>query len=91
MALLPEQPTRFVEITLPVTIKKEFVFALSLRGGETIKKAGTVIGYDGGEPVTTPHDDCIVIMPSQRLWAGLTAVRLGRLVASPEAARLPPG
>jgi hypothetical protein len=39
-----------------------------------------VIGYDGGEPVVTPHDDCFVLMPSQRLWAGLTAVRLGRLI-----------
>jgi succinylglutamate desuccinylase len=87
---LPEQATRFVEITMPVTIKKQFVFALPLRGGEIIAKAGTVIGHDGGEPVVTPHDDCVVIMPSQRLWAGLTAVRLGRLVPAPEAAALPP-
>lgn len=86
---LPDEATRFVEITMPVTVKKEFVFALPLRGGEIIKNAGTVIGYDGDEPVATPHDDCIVIMPSQRLRAGLTAVRLGRLVASPEAIRLP--
>jgi predicted deacylase len=87
---LPDQATRFVEITLPVTIKKEFAFALPLRGGEIIANAGTVIGHDGGEPVVTPHDDCVVIMPSQRLWAGLTAVRLGRQVAAPEAMVLPP-
>ena len=77
---LPEMPSRFVEITMPVTIKHEFVFALPLRGGEIIPQAGTVIGHDGGEPVVTPHDDCFVLMPSQRLTAGLTAVRLGRLM-----------
>jgi predicted deacylase len=90
VAALPDQATRFVEITLPVTIKTQFAFALPLRGGEIIAKAGTVIGHDGGEPVVTPHDDCVVIMPSQRLWAGLTAVRLGRQVAAPEATLLPP-
>ncbi|WP_024512963.1 succinylglutamate desuccinylase/aspartoacylase family protein [Bradyrhizobium sp. ARR65] len=77
---LPDEPSRFIEITMPVTIKHEFVFALPLRGGEIIPRAGTVIGHDGGEPVVTPHDDCFVLMPSQRLWAGLTAVRLGRLI-----------
>lgn len=90
VASLPEQASRFVEITMPVTIRKEFQFAISLRGGEIIPKAGTVIGYDGGEPVVTPHDECIAIMPSQRLWAGLTAVRLGRLVAAPAPMLLPP-
>jgi predicted deacylase len=78
---LPENPTRFVEITMAVTIKREFRFVLSLRGGEILREAGTLIGYDGDEPVVTPHDDCVVIMPSQRLWAGLTAVRLGRQVS----------
>jgi succinylglutamate desuccinylase len=80
---LPDTASRFVEITMPVTIKHEFVFALPLRGGEIIPRAGTVIGHDGGEPVVTPHDDCFVLMPSQRLWAGLTAVRLGRLISPP--------
>jgi hypothetical protein len=86
---LPDEASRFVEITMPVTIKHEFVFALPLRGGEIIPHAGTVIGYDGGEPVVTPHDDCFVLMPSQRLWAGLTAVRLGRLIAPPQRTALP--
>jgi hypothetical protein len=80
---LPDEASRFVEITMPVTIKHEFAFALPLRGCEIIPRAGTVIGYDGGEAVVTPHDDCFVLMPSQRLSAGLTAVRLGRLIAGP--------
>ncbi len=87
---VPDRPSRFVEITCPVTIRHGFVFALPLRGGEILARAGTVIGHDGGEPVVTPHDDCVVIMPSQRLWAGLTAVRLGRLVAPPDAGEAPP-
>jgi predicted deacylase len=82
--VLPDMPSRFVEITMPVTIKREFTFALPVRGGEIIPRAGTLIGYDGGEPVVTPHDDCFVLMPSQRLSAGLTAVRLGRLVSAPQ-------
>jgi predicted deacylase len=87
---LPDEPTRFVEITMPVTVKHEFVFALPLRGGEIIPRAGTIIGHDGGEPVVTPHDECFVLMPSQRLWAGLTAVRLGRLISPPRRAALRP-
>ncbi|MCJ1305894.1 hypothetical protein MMC08_008711, partial [Hypocenomyce scalaris] len=81
---LPNMASRFVEVTTPVTIKREFTFAMPLRGGEVIPKAGTLIGYDGGEAVRTPHDDCVAIMPSQRLWAGLTAVRLGRLIPPPQ-------
>ena len=89
VAALSDHASRFVEITMPVTVKQEFVFSQPLRGGEVIPKAGTLIGYDGGEPVVTPHDECVVIMPSQRLWAGLTAVRLGRFVPVPDLAKLP--
>lgn len=39
-----------------------------------------MIAHDGDEPVTTPYDDCILIMPSRRLAVGQTAVRLGRVV-----------
>jgi hypothetical protein len=35
--------------------------------------------------VTTPYDDCVLIMPSRRLDKGQTAVRLGRYVAVPGA------
>ena len=80
---LPARPSRFVEITRAVTIKHAFAFALPLRGGEVLPRAGTLIGHDGGEPGVTPHDDCVVVMPSQRLWAGLTAVRLGRMITPP--------
>ena len=47
---------------------------------ELIARAGTVIGHDGGRPVATPYDDCVLIMPSMRLRKGETAVRLGRII-----------
>ena len=76
---LPEQ--RFVEVTGPVTIASEaFRFVENFNGLEVIPKAGTVIAYDGEMPVTTPYDDCVLIMPSRRLNPGASAVRLGRYV-----------
>ena len=55
-------------------------FVENYEGLEIIADAGTVIGYDGGQPVATPYDDCVLIMPSKRLRPGQTAVRFGRLV-----------
>jgi hypothetical protein len=40
-----------------------------------------VIGHDGAQAVTTPYDNCVLIMPSMRLRKGETAVRLGRIVS----------
>ncbi|MAN80210.1 MAG: succinylglutamate desuccinylase [Rhodospirillaceae bacterium] len=72
---------KIVEVTHPVTIKSDrFRFVEDFRGLETIAKAGTVLGYDGDDPVVTPHDDCVLIMPSRRLNKGGTAVRLARVV-----------
>lgn len=43
-------------------------------------KYDTVIAYDSGNPVCTPYDDCVLVMPSLRqLRPGVTVVRLGRL------------
>ena len=77
----PPQPQRFIEVSGPVTIRGEhFSFTRAYHGMEVVPDAGTVIGHDGGEPVATPYDDCVLIMPSQRLKRGQTAVRLGRFV-----------
>jgi hypothetical protein len=76
-------PQRFVEVTEAVTITTDrFAFAQPYRGLETIAAAGTLIAMDGDREVRTPYDDCILIMPSKRLWAGQTAVRLARLIAA---------
>ena len=72
---------RVVEVTQAVTIASDdFRFAAPYVGMEVIARAGTVIGEDGGRPVATPYDNCVLIMPSMRLRKGETAVRLGRIV-----------
>jgi hypothetical protein len=79
-------PQRFIEVTHAVTIGTgRFRFAAPYTGMETIARAGTVIGHDGDEPVATPYDECVLVMPAPRryLAPGLTAVRLGRIVAPP--------
>ncbi|MBM3356896.1 MAG: succinylglutamate desuccinylase [Betaproteobacteria bacterium] len=73
---------RVIEITHPITIRSEqFRFAGPYSGLEVIARAGTVIGWDGGEEVKTPYDDCVLVMPSKRLYRGQTAVRLGRYLS----------
>ncbi len=70
-----------VEVTQAVTIASDdFQFAAPYVGLEVIAREGTVIGHDGGRPVATPYDNCVLIMPSMRLRKGETAVRLGRIV-----------
>jgi predicted deacylase len=79
----PAAPQRFIEVTHAVTIKTHhFRFAAPYTGMETVAHAGTVIGHDGDEPVATPYDHCVLVMPAPRryLGPGLTAVRLGRVV-----------
>lgn len=72
---------KIVEITQPVTIETDdFRFAQDFRGMEVIAEAGSLLGHDGDRPVVTPHDDCVLIMPSRRLNKGATAVRLGRVI-----------
>lgn len=75
-------PQRVIDVSGPVTIKyDDFRFVTDYQGMEVIAEGGTVIGYDGKEPVKTPYDNCVLIMPSKRLLRGQTAVRFGRFVA----------
>jgi predicted deacylase len=75
-------PQRVIEVTEAITVKADrFEFTQGFVGHEIIPAAGTVIGIDGDQPVTTPYDNCMLIMPSRRLTRGQTAVRLGRIVA----------
>ncbi len=80
---LPPKPLqKVIEVTHAVTIEGDrFSFAADYRGLEVISRRGTEIGRDGGKPVVTPYDECVLIMPSRRLVRGQTAVRLGRYVA----------
>ena len=66
-----------LQVTGPVVAKSErFAFTQPFTGLEVIAQAGTVIGDNDGEPVTTPYDDCVLVMPSTRqARAGVTVVR----------------
>jgi hypothetical protein len=64
-------------VTGPVVAKSEkFRFVEPYQGLELIAKAGTVIGWNDAQAVTTPYDDCVLVMPSTRqAKAGVTVVR----------------
>ena len=75
---LPDAPHQWaLEVTGPVVARSErFRFTQPFTGLEVIPQAGTVIGDNDGEPVTTPYDDCVLVMPSTRqARAGVTVVR----------------
>lgn len=79
---LPRQPQLEIRVTGPVTItSRDFHFVRDFQGLEVIPRQGTVIARDGGREVRTPCDGCVLIMPGRNLAPGLTAVRLGRIVA----------
>ncbi|MDF1793286.1 MAG: M14 family metallopeptidase [Thalassobaculaceae bacterium] len=59
-----------------------FRFVEDFKGLERFPKAGTVIAVDGGEEVTTPYDDCILVMPNHRALKGQRVFRLARLAGS---------
>ena len=69
-----------LEVTGPVVARSAgFRFTEPFEGLECIPRAGTVIGDNDGEPVTTPYDDCVLVMPSVRqARAGVTVVRFAR-------------
>ena len=78
-ATLP--PQKLIEITTTVTIASDqFSFAFPVQGLQTIHAAGTIYAYDGGTPIRTSHEDCVLIMPTRHPKRGETAVRLGRYV-----------
>ena len=79
---LPPGPQKVIEVMTTVTIATdEFRFTMPVHGLQTIPRAGTVYAADGATPISTPHDDCVLIMPTRRPKKGETAVRLGRYVA----------
>jgi predicted deacylase len=71
---------RFAEVTRLITAKtNRFVFTAMFRGGDIIPRRDTLIAHDGDEEIRTPHDDCLLVMPSLKPSRGHTAVRLARL------------
>lgn len=79
---LPRPAPRLAEVTdVVVAGSAAFAFAEPYRGGSVIARAGTVIATDEGAEIRTPHDDCLLVMPSLRPSRGHTAVRLARFLA----------
>ncbi len=72
-----------VKVTHAVVARSmQFEFTQVFTGNEVIVHAGSVIAHDDGQSVTTPFDNCILVMPSIRqLRPGVTTVRLGQRVA----------
>lgn len=72
---------RFAEVTQTITATtSSFAFVRSFRGGDVIARRNTLIALDGTAEIRTPHDDCLLVMPSLRPSRGHTAVRLARFV-----------
>jgi succinylglutamate desuccinylase len=76
---LSPPPGRLARVTRTVTAQSgEFAFLREFRGGEVIPRRNTLIALDGEAELRTPHDDCLLVMPSPRVMRGHTAVRLAR-------------
>ena len=72
---------RLAEVTVAVTAATaSFSFVRPFRGGEVIAERNTLIALDGTAEIRTPHDHCMLVMPSLRPSRGHTAVRLARFV-----------
>jgi hypothetical protein len=79
-------PARLAQVTRTVTAQtNEFSFLRPYRGGDIVRGRNTLIALDGETEIRTPHDDCLLVMPSLRTCRGHTAVRLARLVVPPHA------
>ena len=81
----PDAPGQWaLQVTGAVVAHSEhFCFTQPFQGLEIIDKAGTVIAHQGGsglgESVSTPYDNCVLVMPSVRqARAGVTVVRFAQ-------------
>ena len=77
----PPRP-RLAEVTRTVTAQTTgFAFVQPFRGGDVVPRRNTLIALDGDTEIRSPHDDCLMVMPSLRTMPGQTAVRLARFMA----------
>jgi len=76
----PPGPRR-ARVTRTVTVRsRSFAFVREFHGGEVIPARNTLIAMDGEEEIRTPHDDCLLVMPTPIVHRGHTAVRLAQFV-----------
>ncbi|MSO91551.1 MAG: peptidase M14 [Acetobacteraceae bacterium] len=78
---LPHPVQRHAMVTeAVVAATSHFCFTDAFRGGDVIAERGCLIAMDGEVEIRTPHDDCLLVMPSLRPIRGHTAVRLARFM-----------
>lgn len=68
-------------VTDAVTVAPHSIprFVKPWKSGDRIDKAGTLIGWNAARPVTTPYDDCVLVMPTLlHARPGATLVRFAR-------------
>jgi len=76
----PDIKPSFAQVVQTITARSNrFNFVRPFRGGDVVRRAGTVIAYDGEEKVVTSEDNMMLVMPSLRVSHGQTAVRLARV------------
>lgn len=76
----PPTPRR-ARVTQTVTVRgRSFSFLREFRGGEVIPARNTLIALDGEDEIRTPHDNCLLVMPTPIVHPGHTAVRLAQFV-----------
>jgi predicted deacylase len=79
--MAPAPPPRLARVSRTVTAAtRSFAFLRDFRGGEVIPRANTLIALDGEAEIRTPHDDCLLVMPTPMVPRGHTAVRMARFV-----------
>lgn len=77
----PALPPRRAQVTQTITATtRSFAFQRDFRGGEVIPQRDTLIARDGEHEIRTPHDDCLLVMPTPLAPRGHTAVRLARFI-----------
>lgn len=73
-------PPMRIRVTGLVTAGRSFRFAQPWTGMEIVPRRGTVVAWNDGEAVLTPHDDCVLVMPTPGAAPGTTALRMGRIL-----------
>jgi predicted deacylase len=82
--LRPDPPAQHVlEVTGGVVARSmNLRFVEPWLSGQTVPRAGTVLGFNDDEPFVTPYDNCTLVMPSLRqLRPGVTVMRLAKTAA----------
>jgi len=81
-ARCPREPVQLYDrMSVPVARSDGFRWAGDFRGHERFAR-GEVIAWDGGEPLTAPYDDCVLIAVAPEVPKGTGAGHLIRHVAT---------